>query len=490
MIRAIGRQPIIEEFLNTAIGDQRLTRRLAHLAELLDGKFASNIPQACVSWKEIMAAYRFFSNDRIAPESIQITHFANTIMRINDFKDDTVIIVQDSTSFNFRHHPATLNLGPIGNYSHKDLSRGIWCHVAMVYTVHGTPLGILMQKFWIRKKKTKSQRSIGKNKLQRRPITKKESFRWLQGFDFTWTVQQQTQKRMITVTDAEGDIGELLGLAIDRNAGFIIRTDDLRTCVEAESKSIKKYLKLSHFNDTMVIKVVSRNKISRNFGKAKRDSPKRRDAIIRIWWKEITLDLKRSFAGTHDRKKLHVVLADEELPLGSKVNEPLCWILLTNEKVGSTDDAKRIIQLYKTRWQVEEYWRIYKTGCKVRDCRLGYGQRLIRYLKIMGVIAWRQHYLTEIGREYPDLPASVCLTPAEIQSLAIEFINVEPTTLTLGEAWRLIAQLGGYFNRKSDSSPGATTFWRGLQQIFYTSRGVEQATKQLNQSVSKSIKAA
>ena len=92
----------------------------------------------------------------------------------------------------------------------------------------------------------------------------------------------------------------------------------------------------------------------------------------------------------------------------------------------------------------------------------------------MGIIAWRQHYLTEVGREYASLPASEFLSPMEIESLKVEFEKSVNSKLTLGEAWHLIARLGGFLDRESDREPGPTTFWRGLQQIIYAAKVLER----------------
>lgn len=39
------------------------------------------------------------------------------------------------------------------------------------------------------------------------------------------------------------------------------------------------------------------------------------------------------------------------------------------------------------------------------------------------------------------------------------------TTLSLGTAITLIAQLGGYLNRKSDRGPGFETLWKGYARF-------------------------
>jgi hypothetical protein len=105
-VKAIGQQPLKNEFNKVELGDYRLTCRLEHLAALLGNDFQSNLPSACVDWKEIKAAYRFFSNNHVNSENIQTTHFENTIARVDDLEAEPILLVQDTTSFNYQSHRA------------------------------------------------------------------------------------------------------------------------------------------------------------------------------------------------------------------------------------------------------------------------------------------------------------------------------------------------------------------------------------------------
>ena len=311
MIRALSRQPIRDEFLNNNLGDDRLDKRLMHLAELLDGKFESSIPHACGSWKEIIAAYRFFSNPHVNPDLIQATHFSNTISRISDVSQNPLVLVQDTTSFNYQAHPATSGLGIIGQFKiGKRVTRGIFCHSAMIYTAHGTPLGLLFQKFWFRNIPNKKERIRRKKERRTGSIERRGSFRWVQGLEGAHLAQQMTQKHIILLADNEGDINEIFRRAIEYQVGFIIRTDRARTCVEATPRSIKKYLKSSHFQDEIEISVVHRDKIKMNRFPTRQLSPQHRKALLQIWWSEITIKIRDPNTRRYISRKINVVLAD------------------------------------------------------------------------------------------------------------------------------------------------------------------------------------
>ncbi len=46
------------------------------------------------------------------------------------------------------------------------------------------------------------------------------------------------------------------------------------------------------------------------------------------------------------------------------------------------------------RWEVELYFKALKTGCGVERCRLEAGKRIIRYLNVMSIVAWRILWMT------------------------------------------------------------------------------------------------
>lgn len=59
--RSTGVSWAAKEFETLDLGDARLNRRAALLAERLAQKPGASIPNACQNWSETVAAYRFLS---------------------------------------------------------------------------------------------------------------------------------------------------------------------------------------------------------------------------------------------------------------------------------------------------------------------------------------------------------------------------------------------------------------------------------------------
>ena len=150
--------------------------------------------------------------------------------------------------------------------------------------------------------------------------------------------------------------------------------------------------------------------------------------------------------------------------------EALEWMLLTDIPIKKEEDAIQVINLYKIRWVVEEYHKILKSGCTIEKCRLQTAERLIRYISLMSVIAWRLYYITHVARN-SDCNASCTKILAEDEWKAL-YLKMNPTKLlpneppTITQVIRWIAKLGGFLGRKRDNNPGITVIWRGWARFM------------------------
>ena len=96
------------EFTHAPLSDQRLVRRLISLATDFALQPTASIPQACGSWANTKAAYRFFDNDAITPEVLLASHLQGTIQRAADHP--IVLCPQDTTTLNYSTHPHSSSL--------------------------------------------------------------------------------------------------------------------------------------------------------------------------------------------------------------------------------------------------------------------------------------------------------------------------------------------------------------------------------------------
>ena len=116
---------------------------------------------------------------------------------------------------------------------------------------------------------------------------------------------------------------------------------------------------------------------------------------------------------------------------------------------------------------VEIYFRMLKTGCRVEEIQLETQARLKNCLALYAIIAWRVLYLTYLNRTCPTLPCTVAFDESEWKSvwLIIAKKPLPKKPPNLAEMLRLLTQLGGYNNRAGEAPPGPQPMWIGLRRM-------------------------
>ena len=437
------------EFAEVELNDARLNRRCQELAVALGQQPTAPINQACEDWADTKAAYRFFGNSKkVTPGGICAPHHQRTVERMS--KQAVVLAVQDTTFFNYSHHPQTEGLGEIGNK--KQQQRGFGMHSTLVVTPAGVPLGTLTQKFFTR---PVGEPAHTTSELRQLPLEEKESYKWLEAFEQTIELAPEGVE-VVTVCDREADIYEMFVLADEKNASLVIRASADRLLAEKGVRKLWQKVEQQPVAGHLTVQI------------ARNQQQQARQATVSVRFTQV--QLKPPWRA--NKKKLppvtlKAILVREDNP-AAEVDEPIEWLLLTNTAVQSFDDAVRVVGWYGCRWQIEVYHKIIKSGCTVEDCRLERADRLQNYIALMSVVAWRLHWMTYVNRNDPDAPCTIILTSTEWQALYMRIhrtSSLPQTPPTVRQAVRWIAQLGGFLGRKRDGPPGVTVVWRGWQRL-------------------------
>ena len=206
---------IDRELAGSEFKDARLNKRFRKLFEQLSDGTGESIPLVCQDWANTKAAYRFLSNHRVTEGDILAGHFQSTRDRFAA-ADDTVLILHDTTEFNY-HREDIQSVGIVkrtpvrkrlnGSPQHYVVC-GILMHSSLAVTIGGLPLGLAAMKFWTRKKFKGCNALKKKINPTRVPIEKKESIRWLENLRQSTALLQDPQ-RCVHIGDRESDIYEL-----------------------------------------------------------------------------------------------------------------------------------------------------------------------------------------------------------------------------------------------------------------------------------------
>lgn len=149
------------------------------------------------------------------------------------------------------------------------------------------------------------------------------------------------------------------------------------------------------------------------------------------------------------------------------------WMLLTTEVVANEQIAATILCWYSYRWRVEEYHKIFKSGCQVERYRLA-ADGMKALVGFLSVIAVELLQLTYLHRTQPTTAAIEILNPLQIRILKAKSPKLSKV-LTVSWAVEAIARLGGYLEHRSKTPIGIQVLWRGWLKLYDLSKGWQLA---------------
>jgi hypothetical protein len=475
------------EFKGIDFSDERLNHRLLSIAESLSEYPLSPINQACQSTSCAKAAYRFFANPKTLGEKILACHQEQTCIRAKN--EERLFLIQDTCFVDYTSHLKTEGLGKLSNYREKqNKGKGLAMHTNFVLNQQGLPLGVVDQKIWSR---PLEQRRNRKKRIFSTPIEKKESYRWLESLRKSVSLLQKQgidPSRGVHIADREADIFEFMEAILSLKAHFVIRGNHQDRTIVREGFRVRPREGVAFFNiqDELLtaknqadfwIEVPKRVSHTNSIGTPTRI------AEVQIKWCSVRLapgkrlmQRRRAELGITDKKsnqqtidaslEVNVIWVIEKNPPPEA--EPLEWFIYTDLPVQSANEAIDVIEIYKLRWKIELFHKVLKSGCRIEDCRLGYAERLKKYITLSSIVAWRILWMTHVNRTNPQELCTGLLTEAEWKSL---YCRIQKTTIlpseppTIHQAIHWIARLGGFLDRKSDGEPGMITIWRGWQRL-------------------------
>lgn len=272
-----------------------------------------------------------------------------------------VIVVQDTSELALGGRRAQANgYGPVGKGGGV---RGLLLHAALALEAgSGAVLGLVDAEIWNRDKGAVTPR-------RSRATADKESQRWLSA-----TAQASdvlSAARSITVvSDQESDIYE----------HFVRRAANTHLIVRAyQNRKVKLqpngFSLLFPFVDGLPEVSRFSVKIPAAPGRKERTA----DLALRFSWVDLCKPLHGAAPDLPDTLSLMLIDVREVSPL--QQGEPVHWRLLTTYDVTSPDHARRIVDLYRMRWNIEEFFRTLKTaGFGIEKADIGDPTVMIKFV--------------------------------------------------------------------------------------------------------------
>jgi hypothetical protein len=451
--------PICEEFEGAELPDLRLLDRLVKIASSLEKDPALSLPKALKGRGELEAAYRFLGNGRIQPQDVLSGHFEKTIERVG--QHPVCLAIHDSTAFEFsgeRSGLGRVDRAQQGFYGH-------FC-LAVAPGVHREPLGLLAVETWKRTTK-KGKRST----RQRRKEKGLESERWLrQSKEVEALVGPTTQ--LVHIEDREGDIYESFVGRISEGVRFIVRAAGTRVVLQEEGvENVLEHVRILPRLFTREVSLSARKQQI----KLPKAQLTRQERMARLAFAATAVTLRRprtakSGAAELQLNAIHVI----EYETTPKGEQPVEWLLFTTEPISTQAEVEFVVDSYRSRWLIEEYFKALKTGCGYEKRQLESMEALLGMLSIFAVIAWRLLLLRHIERTGGKAaPAEVVATRDEIAVMQAK--KLLPKNPTVPDFMAAVAKYGGHL--KNNGRPGYLVLWRGLTEIRTLAEGWALARK-------------
>lgn len=460
---------VAEEFEEVDLGDPRRDERLLRLAMLAGMRPKASFPKLTRTDADLEGAYRLLGNERVSMDAVLAPHVRKTLERAE--KSGVILALHDTTEASFRGVERAQQLGSVTNGA-----SGFFLHTTLAVTADGSrrPLGLLgirphtrpaKPKHAKRERDPKARRarqskeaSVRRNKKQ----SEKESDRWR-------VAALETQEMLgrgcecIHVMDREADSFSLLASLTEANCRYVVRANHDRTLEEG----LKLWDALNEVEGKLFREVtLSRRRfINQRYAKPARSA---RRATLQIRSTRVNVPRPEAAQSKHTNIPVWVVQVFEpDCPLGEP---PVEWTLLTSEPIRNLDDAARVVDWYRARWLIEEFFKCLKTGCSYEERQLESMPSLLNALALFAPIAWALLSLRSAARETPNDSASTIFSTEQLlllRSLSVRYKL--PANPTLQDALLAIAGLGGHLKR--NGSPGWQTLGEGYREFLSAEQG-------------------
>ena len=445
-----------DEFVGVDLGDARRAARVRQIVTALQGDPGASFPKALQTVAAREGFYRLVNNEAVSLDALVAPHGAQTIARARQ-EGERPIVALDKTKFVFEGEGERDGLTRLsGN------KQGYEAMVALALSASRRAHGVVAVEIL---------ESDGGSSADEWQAFVTKAGAELEG----------AKLRPIYVMDREADAYALFSDLIDDGRDFVIRMSSDRFVREYRDGEREPLQDLAARMPVMLTRTVriNRRKTAGRTNRQRAKHPPRvsREATLSVRASEVALPRTRGTGGQYpDHLLLNVVQVIELDPPDGEV--PVEWFLITPLPIATSDGVEAIVDAYRARWVIEEYFKALKTGCKYESRQLESRHALLNTLGLLIPVAWRLLELRTIGEEEPEALANDVLDADEIHVLRRRSrdIKLGPSP-TVYDAMLAIASLGGHI--RQNGRPGWQTLFLGFQELQKTVDGYRLAKDEM-----------
>lgn len=472
MTRASEIGDVLAEFGGESLGDARLDERLRRIVTLAAADPSESFPDQMESVADREALYRFLANPKVTLAGVLSGHVRQTHDRVR--RRGVVRIVHDTSTFRFLGDREGLGVLRGG-------AKGFLAHVALAVAADETrePLGVLGVYPYLHQD---AVAHTGMTRTQRvkasrtKPRAERESARWEQ-MALTVSRGLPPEVAALHVMDQEADDYDVLAALDGAGLRYVIRACPTRQTTDGKLP-VKEVLARQAGTLFRTVPLTPRSAQKEVKTRGRHPERTERLATLQVRWGTVTLP-RRQYSDTRMATvAVHAVHVVEPDPPAGEA--PIEWMLFTSEAVQSLEDATLIVDHYRARWIIEEYFKALKTGCAFEKRQLTHLAGLLRALAVFVPLAWRLLLLRHLGRASAPMPVTELFDKEQVLLLR-KLLKRRgyrlPPRPTMRDAMLGIAALGGHI--KNNGAPGWLVLGRGLTRFFETEVGWRLAREEM-----------
>jgi Transposase DDE domain len=393
---------------------------------------------------------RFLRNNAVTVSEMATFAAEKTAVRV---AGRDVVAIQDTTELVFGGRKARANgFGPVGK---GGALGGLLLHpVLAVDATTGAVIGLADLKIWNREGDRAGPR-------RGRSTADKESQRWIEGTARAGEALAAAAQ-ITVVSDRESDIYEQ----------FACRPSHVHQIVRAcQNRRIATDVKANALLFPFLDSLPEQGRFIVNIPAA--PGRKARTAELAVRFSSVVLRKPLHGAAPDLPKTVTLNLVDVREASQPEDGEPVHWRLLTTHTVTDLGEARRIVDLYRMRWTIEEFFRTLKTaGFNIEDADIGDPKPMTNFVAaatiaavtVMQLVRARDgttnQSLTDAfdPMDQPILEA----TSRQLEGKTARQKNPHPKGTLAFAAW-VIARLGGWTGYYG--KPGPQVMRRGLEDF-------------------------
>lgn len=465
------RSTLVEEMGSGELGDQRLNDRRDRVIAALEQSPDAAFPEACANDADVEGLYRFLRNPRVSLDALMEPHVAATRARCAAVGE--VLVVHDTTDMVFAGESAREGLLPLSTRR-----QGFWLHAALAVSADGlrAPLGLLSMLPFVRKVRAPGTPKPPSRIRSADPT--KESRCWGAGVAAV-RAGLGAAVQAIHVMDRAGDNYELFADLLMHHDRFVVRLNhDRHVATDDGAGTLSSVRPRDALGERQVMLAARATGNRPLHSRHKHPARAGRAATLRFAARPLSVQRPHEWPRTLPPSlSVNVVYVWEvDVPAGE---EPVEWRLITSEPIATLTQVLRIVDIYRTRWLIEEFFKALKTGCAYEKRQLESLQTLLVALALLAPVAWQLLLLRHLAQTAPEGPATAVFTARQLNVLRASStrrpLGPQPT---VAEALLAVASLGGHL--RQNGSPGWQVLGRGLQKLGLMETGwaaAEQAKR-------------